>query len=1049
MSPAPLANVGERLLPSLVDEIAASDPDRIFYSIAKTRDPADGFQDISAKTFARAVDRCAWYLEKNLGRGQGFPTLTYMGPQDVVYGILTLACIKTGYALLLNSPRNTLDAHLSLFEKTDCNTFLLPPNFPLPVVKQILHARPMRVLEIAGMNGWIGDGPEEPYPYTKTFAEARSDPFVVLHTSGSTGMPKPIIQTHATVSPLDAFTALPSLGHKETYPALCAGTRVYLAFPLFHCAGSSMLLPGVIYSGFTAVLGPFPPSADTANAIHVHGNVQHSCLAPMTLVDLAKDPKHLENLSRLQQITYGGGPCPQAVGELISKKTRLVNVLGTTECGVLPIQLCDPEDWAYMSVSPLLGHEYRHFSEDLYEQVIVRDPKLQQYQGIFGTFPELEEWPMKDLYSKHPTKEDVWLYRGRADDIIVFSTGEKLNPIEMENTIGENPAVSAALICGLGRFQSSLLVEAVKPPQSEEEREDLLDRIWPSVQAANKQSPSHGRIHRNMITFTSADKPMLRAGKGTVQRKMTLDLYEAELGALYTDSEEPADRKANGIINGTTGGHGSVQDTVKDIIATSTEIDVNQVAPDVNLFELGLDSLQVTLISRKLNKFLSAKGMRQSLEVRTVYSNPSIAALVTVVSTLVEGKTLTQTTESDEQKMQKLYDMHAANLPLTARKPQGKQSDDLVVLITGSTGSLGSYILDSLVSNSNVRKVYCLNRGTSTLARQQKSQAAKSLQPLPSKVECLDADLSKPYFGLSASTYRKLLGEVTNVIHNAWQVDFNLSIDSFASQVATVRRFIDFSSRSSFGAQIFFISSISAIANWRAADASAEQVLEQIYTDWRMPQPIGYGESKFVAERLLDAAAREADVPAVVCRVGQVAGPTTAAGVWPKQEWLPSLIASSKYLGKIPASLGQMDTVDWIPVDVLCRSIVELAVHSTSARAANASPGAVVYHAANPQHSSWAEVLPTVVRSLKSANGVEVVPLPVWVDALRESEPKTEDVTQNPAIKILGFFDGLVADSASPILLDTKATVAASEMLAGLGPVGDALMENWMRQWAF
>lgn len=79
-----------------------------------------------------------------------------------------------------------------------------------------------------------------------------------------------------------------------------------------------------------------------------------------------------------------------------------------------------------MKVSPVLGVEYRQVSEHLYEQVIVRKPELRLYQSIFGTFPHLQEWPMKDLYSKHPTKDNVWLYRGRADDIIVYTTGEKL-----------------------------------------------------------------------------------------------------------------------------------------------------------------------------------------------------------------------------------------------------------------------------------------------------------------------------------------------------------------------------------------------------------------------------------------------------------------------------------------------------------------------------------------------------------------------------------------------------------------------------------------------
>lgn len=88
----PPANAGARLLPSLVDEIAQSDPTRICYSIAKTSDPADGFFDISAAAFAKAVDRCAWFIHNTLGPGERFPTIAYMGPQDIVYLIFVIAC---------------------------------------------------------------------------------------------------------------------------------------------------------------------------------------------------------------------------------------------------------------------------------------------------------------------------------------------------------------------------------------------------------------------------------------------------------------------------------------------------------------------------------------------------------------------------------------------------------------------------------------------------------------------------------------------------------------------------------------------------------------------------------------------------------------------------------------------------------------------------------------------------------------------------------------------------------------------------------------------
>ena len=61
---------GRRLPPVLLDEIAAADPERVLYSIAKTNDMQDGFQDPSYKRIANAVNRCAHWLKQSLGAGK-------------------------------------------------------------------------------------------------------------------------------------------------------------------------------------------------------------------------------------------------------------------------------------------------------------------------------------------------------------------------------------------------------------------------------------------------------------------------------------------------------------------------------------------------------------------------------------------------------------------------------------------------------------------------------------------------------------------------------------------------------------------------------------------------------------------------------------------------------------------------------------------------------------------------------------------------------------------------------------------------------------------
>lgn len=74
---------GRRLIPQIVDDRAQSEPHRPVYSVP--RDPTDlskGFRDISALTFANAVNRVAWWLVAELGRSETFETVGYIGPRE-------------------------------------------------------------------------------------------------------------------------------------------------------------------------------------------------------------------------------------------------------------------------------------------------------------------------------------------------------------------------------------------------------------------------------------------------------------------------------------------------------------------------------------------------------------------------------------------------------------------------------------------------------------------------------------------------------------------------------------------------------------------------------------------------------------------------------------------------------------------------------------------------------------------------------------------------------------------------------------------------------
>ena len=69
----------------------------------------------------------------------------------------------------------------------------------------------------------------------------------------------------------------------------------------------------------------------------------------------------------------------------------------------------------------------REVLDDLFELFLVKDPKLYLYQAIFTVFPDIQEWSMSDLYSRHPDPKKPFLYKyhGRKDDIVVLSKRRK------------------------------------------------------------------------------------------------------------------------------------------------------------------------------------------------------------------------------------------------------------------------------------------------------------------------------------------------------------------------------------------------------------------------------------------------------------------------------------------------------------------------------------------------------------------------------------------------------------------------------------------------
>lgn len=837
------------------------------------------------------------------------------------------------------------------------------------------------------------------------------------------------------------------------------------------------------FYGVVPVLPPpnVPITVELVDAIHQLDIAQVSLLAPSVLHEIAFVPSLLQNLRRLNAVIYGGGPLPREAGDVIRSVTNIYSFMGSSEMYSVVTKIIEQEDWEYFAFDEMMGSELRSHSVGLWELFLVRRPELEHHQGIFSNFPALQEYRTNDLYSKHAIKPGLWRYEGRADDIITLTNGEKLNPVTMEHLIGKHPEVAAVIVAGQARFQTVLLIEAKNPPTTTSQREKLRRGLWPLVVEANKGCPAHGRLSIDLILFAHRAKPFARSQKGTVQRRLTLNLYEKELNAIYDAAKQGTELHLDrpNMHNAS-----SLQEWLRLSVDRVTGWAVES---DIDLFSLGMDSLQVLQLAKEINSALSkVDASVEKISAKTIYSYPTLEKLSGEIHRIAVSQASSNQinqysgVSASIKEMQNLFLTMSKDIPTKSQYDLRKRTtDQICVLLTGSTGHIGSSIFNSILSNAKVQKIFCLNRFENAEERQRAGQAAKRLctEWSPSRVQFLTGTVSKECFGLDAQSYDDMLQNVSHIVHNAWVVDFNLSLSSFGEeQIRGVLQLLQFSARSKLGPCLDFLSSISAVLNCNQADSSP--IPELIITDWSVAEPLGYAQSKYVAERLLESATN-AGISCVVWRIGQVAGPVVTEGtMWNQREWLPSLIASSRFLGKIPTSLGPNNKIEWIPVDILSEIIMdfllgqgEMILHSlpTQTDLANRSDHQIsggmavapaarstpVYNLVNPRSTTWQSLLPTILAYYADiGNPLEAVSLREWVDALQTSVSNVDRIdgtlSANPAAKLLDFFQTLAEREAEPgPSFETTQATRASKTLRDLKPVSPEWMARWLKQWNF
>lgn len=799
---------------------------------------------------------------------------------------------------------------------------------------------------------------------------------------------------------------------------------------------------------------------------------------PVPIENMLNYPPGVEVLSRLKHIGYVGGPINPVLGAQLAKITpHLYSLIGSTEGALHHMDYsADSTNWDALRFVDV-GQRMEEVFPGLYELVFPKTEAIDRLYSFFRSYPDLEgEYRTKDLFAPVPGQPGWWRFRGRTDNWVAMANGYKMDPSDFEGVLGSHPDVKGVIVGGSHRFRLCLLVELQDHlvPSTDEEYHNALETLWPKIHEANQSSPKFGQIPRELVLFTTKSKPFLRAGKGTIQRQLTLQAYEAEIDALY-------ERVESGILVSDLSPITSLAPEALAPVLTQLfqqALDNADVGPDTDVFARGLDSNGVTITISRLKAALRNYGVPEEtlrgINIGLMYSSTTADSLAATLSAFLSGDGGIGSGDLPDGGVAEILDKYVS-LVTPTRSAQS-------IVLTGTTGSLGTYLLAALqaLPDSQVRRIFCLNRGPDAPAKQASALKSRGLPPADTtsgRVVFLAApDLSAPRLGLPHRDYSTLAAEATAILHNAWPVNFLLPLKSFEPSIAGLANLLQLAHGARHRPPVFFVSSISA------AMGGARLVPEAVLAD---PAELvlrqGYARSKYVGERLLDSYARATGRKAAVLRVGQVAGPVELGGRWNEWEWFPSLVRSAKFLGRLPRTLGSSSRVEWVPVDELSRVILEVVddvVHSSgsgsgsdsSKDSAAAVDGAKVYNLVNPRPVTFESLLPAL-----QEKGIadEVVPFEDWIEALERSahDPaaRKRPAEENPAVKLVDFYRSLIPPTTTTngngkrvnghdngggggeddYTWQVDNTLRASLTASAMKPVNTEWMKLWVDRWGF
>ncbi|KAJ7751462.1 hypothetical protein B0H16DRAFT_1419536 [Mycena metata] len=978
------------------------------------------------------------------------PVVAILASSDAIpYFTAIMSCMRANYTVFPISPRNSAAAVAHLISKAGVKHVLIghePATLELvttaldilkeseSVLKDVLDVSYLPLFdELFPPDAEIISPEDIPYEYKGPDATA-----CILHSSGSTAFPKPIYWTnHRTIE----IALEPWFGEHDLTDQVLS----LHSMPMYHgmgvlqtCWSASC---GLVFSAFEPKAIPTIPTPRSVFEGCKATQTDIAFCVPSFIEAWAREPDYVRWLASRSGVLYGGGPLNKEAGDYMTSLGVSIFVLyGSVEvCVASPILPAEVGyDWDYFTFPPRVTLEMIPQENGTFELVFVSSifctPAVLNTQ--VGGIPA---YATSDLILPHPTKPGYWKIFGRTDDQIMHNTGEKTNPGPLENLLNQDPHVLSCVMFGRGRFQAGVLLDpqpAFKfDPADSIKLAEFRNNIWPTVMKMNDFAPQHSRLFKEMILVAKPEKPFTYTAKTTVRRQAVIADYEDEIEALYDLVEESATLNIPPLLNWDAK---SILEFVRNAILSVVDTDLGD---HDDVFQHGCDSLQATWIR---NALLRALRKSDRLDTRQdtrnfVYDHPTIHSLAGHIFALASGQPATNgSADAETSAMISMVGKYIHDFPRHTGDQKVPPITSKVVLLTGTTGELGCYLLQNLLADDRVVRVYALNRPTRHRVLRERQGSALVDRGLKAdlvdspKLYLLEGDLTRSHFGLSAAVYDEMQNTVTHVMHTAWPVDFNLALPSFEPNILGLRKLIDFTLGSPLVQPpvLIYASSIGVFQR-----VTPEVSLKEATIDPSVAVGTGYQQSKWVCEEIIQKTTELTPLKSVVVRVGQLCGGSN--GAWNMQEWVPALVQSAKVVGCIP---DDNRDVAWLPVSIAAEGMVDLLE----------SPTAGIVHLINPQPLPWHTLAEVVATELS----VQLVPYTKWLQRIEHAAKAEDNAVPLRASHLLQFFRSFNDRKSCgedafgfPKLLMTQALASSQSLRAGRCQLAAKDVKGWIRYW--